>query len=130
MNRFRFVVLILFVAALFVGCSDDDNPADSADFLLVGTWISDSAAVNGVSYDIPSDTLIYRYDYTGSYRPENGWGPYDFDYSLRNDSIFRVRTWGQSEGLVDTCEYEATSSQLIEVITTADETRIHYFTKK
>jgi hypothetical protein len=130
MNRFCAIVLILFIAALVVGCGDDDNPADSADFLLVGTWIYDSSAVNGVSYDIPPDTLIYRYDHTGSYRPENGWGPYDFDYTLRNDSIFRIRTWGQSEGAVDTCEYEATPSQLIETITTTDATRIRYLTRR
>lgn len=130
MNRLRAIVFILFAAALLVGCSDDDNPANNSNVVLSGTWILDSAIVNGATYDVPADTLVYRSDHTGSYRPENGWGPYDFDYSLRNDSIFRVRTWGQNEGYADTCEYEVTDSQLTETATTSEETRVRCLTRK
>lgn len=121
----------LFSAALVsliaIGCSDD--PVGSSSSPLSGVWIFDSTSTNSVVSVDPADTLTFRSDMTGSYRSEIGWGPYDFTYTVRNDSLFRTRTAGQSAGTKDTCDYVRNGDQLELGFTFGTTVRIAYLTR-
>lgn len=61
---------------------------------------------------LPDDTLTYFTTGTGTYRPELGWGLYDFTYSVRNDTIFQKVTEGQSVGAEHSRKYEIRADSL------------------
>lgn len=129
MQKFLAALILLAVIVGIVACGDDDA-VNTLRSPVVGTWMFDSSSINGVVSATPDDTLTYRADYTGSYRSEIGWGPYDFDFSMRNDSLFITRTSGQDAGLLDTCAFEIQGSHLTETRTSSTEVRVRYLTKQ
>lgn len=110
-----------------IGCTDD--PVGSPPSPLSGVWIFDSTSTNSVVSVDPEDTLTFRSDMTGSYRSEIGWGPYDFTYTVRNDSLFRTRTAGQAAGTKDTCDFVRNGDQLELGFTFGTSVRIAYLTR-
>ncbi|MCK5126578.1 MAG: hypothetical protein KAR42_10005 [candidate division Zixibacteria bacterium] len=84
-----FVIILIFTVVAFIGCSDDDNPANSTvpfPAELVGEYVQTSVAVNGTSQDV-SDF----YDWgTGAVRTlltVYTGGPETFQEFDTNDSV-------------------------------------------
>ena len=118
--------LILFLA---LSCSENCVTCGTGE--LDGTWILHSSLVGTNSELLPNDTLVLKKDFTGTYRTVVGWGWYDFDYSFRNDSLFKQITEGQGAGMADTVGIEIHADTLYQIrIEESDVTVITLYTRK
>jgi len=110
LNKFLVVSAIVALSLIANSCSDDCVTCYKGP--LVGTWILHSSGTEGNMQLLPDDTLKFYSNGTGIYRPELGWGLYDFTYSVRNDTIFQAVTEGQSVGAEYARKYEIRSDSL------------------
>lgn len=80
-------ILLFVVAGLFVGCSSDDNPASSADNVIIGLWQVEGFSYGSIDKQVGGPSKVeYRADGTTDIRNE--------------DSKLITYTWKIKDGII------------------------------
>jgi len=81
--KFSINLLLLFIATLSIGCSDEEPEPISA---LIGSWIFDKVApADNPSASIFTSDKYYRVVDNGSGWESHSYGPYDDEVSFNQD---------------------------------------------